>query len=105
MRLFDDRPAVQLRDGDLGRRADGGDGPGEVRAAGAVAPALDAVRGALAAAPAAHFDETGFRVADGLAWVHSTSSGKFVVVTVHGKRGMNAAGVLPAFGGIACHDA
>jgi transposase len=31
-----------------------------------------------------------------------------VLVTVHekrGKDGMNAAGVLPAFGGIACHDA
>jgi transposase len=78
------------------------------KAAGAVAPALDAVRGALAAAPVAHFDETGFRVAGGLAWVHSASPGKFVLVTVHGKRGkdgMDAAGVLPAFGGIACHDA
>ena len=31
--------------------------------AGAIAPALDAVRDALAAAGAAHFDETGFRVA------------------------------------------
>ena len=76
--------------------------------AGAVAPALEAVRGALAAAGVAHFDETGFRVAGGLAWVHSASSGKFVLVTVHAKRGrdgMNAAGVLPGFAGIACHDA
>jgi transposase len=35
-------------------------------------------------------------------------SGKYVLVTVHAKRGkdgMDAAGVLPAFGGIACHDA
>jgi len=62
----------------------------------------------LGAAPVAHFDETGFRVAGRLAWVHSASSGKYVLVTVHekrGKDGMDAAGVLPAFGGIACHDA
>ncbi len=40
--------------------------------------------------------------------MHSASSGKFVLVTVHAKRGregMDAAGVLPAFAGIACHDA
>ena len=56
----------------------------------------------------AHFDETGFRVAGKLAWVHSASAGKYVLVTVHakrGKEGMDAAGVLPAFTGIACHDA
>ena len=76
--------------------------------AGAIAPALDAVRGALAAAGAAHLDETGFRVAGRLAWVHSASRGRHVLVAVHekrGKDGMDAAGVLPAFGGIACHDA
>ena len=56
----------------------------------------------------AHFDETGFRVAGKLAWVHSASAGKLVLVTVHprrGNEGMDAAGVLPAFTGIACHDA
>ena len=40
--------------------------------------------------------------------MHSASSGKFVLVTVHAKRGkdgMTAAGVLPSFGGIAVHDA
>jgi transposase len=76
--------------------------------AAAVAPALNAARDALAGAGVAHFDETGFRVAGKLAWAHSASSGKFVLVTVHarrGKDGMDAAGVLPAFGGIACHDA
>jgi transposase len=55
-----------------------------------------------------HFDETGFRAAGRLAWVHSASSGKFALVTVHpkrGKDGMEAAGVLPLFGGIAVHDA
>jgi transposase len=72
------------------------------------APALDVIRSALAGAAVAHFDETGFRAAGKLAWVHSASSGKYVLVTVHarrGKDGMDAAGVLPAFGGIACHDA
>jgi hypothetical protein len=60
------------------------------------------------AAAVAHFDETGFRVAGRLAWVHSASSGNYVLVTAHarrGKDGMDAAGVLPAFTGTACHDA
>jgi len=76
--------------------------------AGIIAPAIDAIATALVAAEVAHFDETGFRVAGKLAWVHSASSGKFVLVTVHdrrGRQGMDAAGVLPSFAGIACHDA
>ena len=63
---------------------------------------------ALTASEVAHFDETGFRVAGKLAWVHSASSGKYVLVTVHpkrGKEGMDAAAVLPAFAGTAVHDA
>lgn len=39
--------------------------------------------------------------------MHSASSGKFALITVHSKRGregMDAAGVLPAFAGIAVHD-
>lgn len=61
----------------------------------------------LAGADVAHFDETGLRVAGRLHWVHSASTGKYVLITVHGKRGvdaMDAAGVLPAFTGIAVHD-
>lgn len=56
----------------------------------------------------ANFDETGLRVAASLAWVHSASTGKYSLLSVHPKRGteaMNAAGVLPGFTGIACHDA
>ena len=78
------------------------------KTAGAIAPALDAIITALIESEVPHFDETGFRVAGKLAWVHSASSGKFVLVTVHarrGREGMEAAGVLPSFAGIACHDA
>jgi transposase len=78
------------------------------RVAAALGPALEAIRGAVAASPVAHFDETGFRAAGKLAWVHSASAGRFALITVHPKRGrkaMDAAGVLPAFTGIAVHDA
>jgi transposase len=78
------------------------------KTAGLVAPALKAVTEYLVSADVAHFDETGFRTAGKLAWVHSASWGKFVLVTVHAKRGkdgMKAAGVLPFFTGIAVHDA
>ena len=73
-----------------------------------IAPAIGAIVKTLIAADVAHFDETGFRVAEKLACVHSACSGKFVLVTVHGKRGrqgIDAAGVLPFFAGIVCHDA
>jgi transposase len=73
-----------------------------------LSPAVDAVIRALLASEVVHFDETGFRVAGKLAWVHSASAGKHVLVTVHEKRGtkgMDAAGVLPGFTGIAVHDA
>src|SRR6185312_15259435 len=78
------------------------------KTAGLIAPALAAITRYLASAEAAHFDETGFRTAGRLAWVHSASWGKFVLVTVHAKRGkdgMTAAGVPPLFTGIAVHDA
>ncbi len=78
------------------------------RIAGALGAPLEAIRQAVAGAGVAHFDETGFRVAGKLAWVHSASAGNHVLITVHQKRGtkgMEAAGVLPAFAGIAVHDA
>jgi transposase len=73
-----------------------------------LSPALAAITRHLIAAEVAHFDETGFRTAGRLAWVHSASAGKFALFTVHakrGKEGMKAAGVLPSFAGIAVHDA
>ena len=84
----------------LGEMSGWAPSPGAVAAqackiAGLIAPAVTAITGALAGADVAHFDETGFRVAGKLAWVHSASAGKFVLVTVHpkrGKQGMDAAG-------------
>jgi transposase len=61
----------------------------------------------LAAAPVAHFDETGARAAGRLHWVHSASTSSLSLFTVHPKRGkaaMDAAGVLPGFHGVAVHD-
>jgi transposase len=49
------------------------------KTAAIISPAIDAVVRALTAAEVAHFDETGFRVEGKLAWVHSASSGKFVL--------------------------
>jgi transposase len=78
------------------------------KTAGFLAPALQAITRRLIAAEVAHFDETGFRTAGRLAWVHCASAGKFALFTVHAKRGkdgMKAAGILPSFAGIAVHDA
>ena len=66
-----------------------------------------AVRDQLAHAPVLHVDETGARVAGRLHWVHSASTPELTWQTVHPKRGkvaMDAAGILPSFGGVAVHD-
>jgi transposase len=68
---------------------------------------VEVVRAGLTAAPVAHFDETGARVAGRLHWVHSASTGLLTLLTVHAKRGkvaMDAAGVLGGFAGVAVHD-
>ncbi|WP_143086538.1 DUF6444 domain-containing protein [Amycolatopsis saalfeldensis] len=78
------------------------------RASGGLMGFLELVRGRIAASPVAHFDETGFRVEGKLHWVHSASTGKYSLITVHrrrGMKGMDHAGVLPDFAGVAVHDA
>jgi transposase len=78
------------------------------RAADGLPSFLDLVRRGITAAPVAHFDETGLRVAGRLRWVHSASTGKYLLLFVHDKRGrlaMDAGGVLSSFAGLAVHDA
>ena len=77
------------------------------RAAGGLGGFLEWTRANLAAAEVVNFDETGLRVEGKLRWVHSASTGKYSLIFVHdrrGTKGMDAAGVLPEFAGIAVHD-
>jgi transposase len=78
------------------------------RAAGRLGGFTELVRGRIAASEVAGFDETGFRTAGRLAWVHCARTGKYTLLTVHPRRGgqaMDAMGILPSFTGIAVHDA
>jgi transposase len=66
------------------------------------------VREQIAASDVAGFDETGFRVAGRLAWVHCARTGTYTLLMVHPRRGrqaIEAMGILPRFAGIAVHDA
>jgi transposase len=62
----------------------------------------------IAASEVAGFDETGLRVAGTLHWVHCARTGKYTLITCHpkrGRKGLDAAGVLERFRGVAVHDA
>jgi transposase len=72
-----------------------------------VAPATEVIRHLLIAAGVVHVDETGARVAGRLHWVHVAATAVYTLLTVHARRGKDAtdaAGVLPAFRGVAVHD-
>jgi len=78
------------------------------RAAGRLDGFAEHAREQIAASDVAGFDETGFRVAGRLAWVHCARTGKYTLLMVHSKRGrqaIEAMGILPRFAGIAIHDA
>lgn len=65
------------------------------------------IQKALQQKAVAHFDETGFRVCGRLHWLHSASTSRLSYYAWHQKRGkigMDAAGVLPSFVGLAVHD-
>jgi transposase len=78
------------------------------RAADRLEDFLNVLRDRIANAQVAGFDETGLRVAGALHWVHCARTGKYTLITCHAKRGkagIDAAGVLGGFRGIAVHDA
>lgn len=78
------------------------------RAAGGLEEFLGVVGDRVAEAEVAGFDETGLRVAGRLHWVHCARTDKYTLITCHPKRGtkgIDDAGVLTRFRGVAVHDA
>ena len=78
------------------------------RAADGLDGFLTQVGDRIAEAEVAGFDETGLRVAGTLHWVHCARTAKYTLITCHPKRGragINDAGVLARFRGVAVHDA
>jgi len=78
------------------------------RAADGLAEFLDQVKDRIAGSEVAGFDETGLRVAGTLHWVHCARTGKYTLITCHprrGRKGIDDAGVLGRFRGVAVHDA
>ncbi len=68
---------------------------------------MDVIYEGLTRSQTVHFDETGFRIEAGLAWLHTACTDYLSYYTVHLKRGDEAmldAGVLPNCHGWAVHD-
>lgn len=68
---------------------------------------LDEVHAQITRAPVAHFDETGARADGKLRWLFCASTKHATFYSLHDKRGFDGldhAGVLPSFTGIAVHD-
>lgn len=65
------------------------------------------VKELLIQSPVVNFDETGISCTGKLHWLHSASTPQFTYYAIHPKRGikgMEFAGILPTFKGIAVHD-
>jgi transposase len=78
------------------------------RAAGGLEEFCAQVGDRIATNGVAGFDETGLRVAGALHWVHCARTDRFTLITCHAKRGregIDDAGVLGRFRGVAVHDA
>jgi len=78
------------------------------RAADGLDGFLDIIRDRIANEQVVGFDETGLRVATKLAWAHCARTDKYTLITCHAKRGrkgIDDAGVLGRFQGVAVHDA
>jgi transposase len=78
------------------------------RAADGLDDFLTLTKDRLADSEVVGFDETGLRVAGTLHWVHCARTDKYTLITCHtkrGRKGIDDAGVLGRFGGIAVHDA
>jgi transposase len=68
---------------------------------------LDRVHQQIIASPVVHFDETGVRAGGRGRWLHSSSTKTLTFYALHDRRGtegIDHAGVLPHFEGIAVHD-
>ncbi|MEZ5478633.1 MAG: IS66 family transposase [Thiolinea sp.] len=65
------------------------------------------IRQTVCSSRVAHFDESGIRAQGKTQWLHVAATPEAVYYTAHAKRGqeaMVAAGILPAFNGVAVHD-
>jgi len=77
------------------------------RGAQDLGPFLDEIHAQIVAAPVAHFDETGARAQGRLRWPCCSSTQHATVYSIHDQRGfagLDHAGVLGHFAGIAVHD-